>query len=104
MPRAMFGCITLCVTPADEFRFIDHVSWPAEPELFSLCVLDGILDALLIDLGESPGGATFTLEAIEWRPVSSVPRAYGIATREAVSELYGLDQRERLGFVDDNAA
>jgi hypothetical protein len=101
--RELYGSVTLHVVPSEEFRFVDNAAWPEQREVFSQCVLDGILDALLIDLGAPPGKATFVLEAIEWRKGSSVPRAYGEAAREAVGELFALNERERLGIGDEDA-
>ena len=102
--RMLFGSVTLRVSPADEFSFVDNAAWPLnDADEYSEAVLDGILDALLLDVCEPPGGAQFVLEAIEWRPVASVPHGYKQAAREAVGDLYGLDQRERLGFADDDA-
>jgi hypothetical protein len=69
----------------------------------SACVLDGILDALLLDLGVSPGGE-FILESVEWRKIDSVPAAYGATAREAVGELFRSNERDRLGLSGDEHA
>jgi hypothetical protein len=66
-------------------------------------VLDGILDSLLFDVCAPPGKATFSLEAIEWRSESSVPWAYYQASREAVTEAFGLNEKSRLGMSDEDA-
>jgi hypothetical protein len=76
---------------------------PGEDSVHSACVLDGILDALLLDLGVSPGGE-FILESVEWRKIDSVPAAYGATAREAVGELFRSNERDRLGLSGDEHA
>jgi len=94
--RRMFGKVTLRVDPAGEFSFVDCAAWPVGASEYSKFVRDGILDALLIDLGVAPGGK-FTLEHIEWQGGASAPAAYGAAARDATAELFGQEQLDPKG-------
>jgi hypothetical protein len=89
--RPLFGHVSLRVEPSHEFSFIDEAVWPDGWDEHSACVRDGILDALLIDLGCAPGGK-FILERVDWRGDSSVPAAYRAAARQAVCELFVKNQ------------
>jgi hypothetical protein len=100
--RELFGGVTLRVRPAESFVFESACVWPGSKEEFEESILDGILDALLVDLTSAPGAAAFVLEAIEWRGDSSVPRAYYMAAREAVGEAFALNEQERLRVADRN--
>ncbi len=98
--RIMFGAVTLQVSAADEFCFIaDSALWPRNPESFSDAVLEGILDALFIDVGSAPGRAQFILEAIGWDEEASVAYAYGQAAREAVTLAFEQNEKARLGIT-----
>jgi hypothetical protein len=98
--RPLFGQVTLRVEPSPEFAFFDEAVWPDGWDEYSISVRDGILDALLIDLGVAPGGK-FILERIEWQPDASVPAAYAAAARQAVCELCEKEQEggERANAV-----
>ena len=50
-PRYLFGKVTLSATPAAVFGYTSHVRWPTaeQTQLFEDCVLDGILDVLVIE-------------------------------------------------------
>jgi hypothetical protein len=97
--REMFGAVTIRVVPADEFALEIALKWPDGSRAidYTNAVLDGILDCLFVDVGASLGKARFRLEAIEWRDDSSVPFAYYRATRECVREIFGLNEKGKLG-------
>lgn len=73
--RILFGHLTLEATPSETFSYHEEVTWPTDYPYFNGCVIDGILDALLIDLGHTPGNTCFVLKAVEWHEEYSVPRA-----------------------------
>jgi hypothetical protein len=98
VPRAMFGAVTLRVEPSDSFRFDSNCTFPLSPDQYLNAVIDGIFDALFVDLNTGPERGLFVLHAMEWREGISVPYAYYRATREAVSEAFALNEQERCGI------
>ena len=94
----MFAHLTLTAEPSEAFGYVEEVKWPTDYPYFKHCVLDGILDGLLVDLGRTPAQVRFTLNAIKWHEEHSVPHAYYRAAREAVTEIFGLNERLRLSI------
>lgn len=92
--RIMFAEITLTAEASDSFSYVERIVWPTDYPYFKHCVLDGILDGVLIDLARSPSRMSFSLERINWHEEQSVPRAYYCAARELVGEIFGADERE----------
>lgn len=89
--RILYGEVTLTAAPSLEFSYHSIVSWPTDYPHFQHCVIDGILDAIFIDLVLSPSCVEFKLENIGWHDDDSVPRAYYQAARGAVGEIFALD-------------
>ncbi len=87
-PRAEFGWVRMTGEPSAVFGYRSQVEWPEESGRFEAAVLDGILDELL---AAGPGmvalNASFTLEAIKWHPVDSVPQAFYWAARAAARSI-----------------
>jgi len=99
--RILFGQLTLEATPSETFSYHEEATWPTDYPYFNGCVIDGILDALLIDLGHTPGNTCFVLKAVEWHEEYSVPRAYHEAAREAVAEIFAENEKHRIGYPFD---
>lgn len=90
--RIMFGELTLTAKPSESFAYTERIAWPTDYPLFNHCVLDGILDGVLIDLRRSPACVAFTLDAIQWHDEDSVPHAYYCAAREAVGHIFAANE------------
>jgi hypothetical protein len=99
--RIMYADLTLTAEPFEAFAYVEQVNWPIDYPYFKHCVLDGILTGVLIDLGHVPTRVRFTLNAIKWEEQNSVPHAYYQAAREAVKEIFGLNERLRLRIPDE---
>jgi hypothetical protein len=99
----MFGAVTLRVTPSSSFRFESNCTFPLSSDFYQNAVVDGIFDALFVDLNTGPERAAFVLQSIEWRESISVPYAYYRATRDAVSEAFALNEEERVGIQGSTA-
>ena len=91
--RIMFGEVTLTAAPSQAFSFTEEITWPTDYPYFKRCVLDGILDAVFIDLAGAPSHVSFVLNEIKWHEATSVPHAYYRAAREAVEEVFAEDER-----------
>ncbi|HRB33125.1 MAG TPA: hypothetical protein PLP93_08150 [Nitrosomonas sp.] len=91
--RILFAELTLTAEPSSAFAYLEKVVWPTDYLYFKHCVLDGILDGVLIDLARAPTYLSFTLNAINWHEEHSVPRAYYRAAREAIGEIFASDER-----------
>src|SRR4051794_4666318 len=67
-PRCLFGQVTLSAVPAVEFSYSSRVSWPAreQVQLYEDCVLEGILDVVIVQRNEPVLGIAVTLEEIAW--------------------------------------
>ena len=94
--RIMFAELVLSAAPSESFSFVERIYWPSDDPQFPKCVLDGILDSVLVDLRCTPASVSFTLEAIKWHEKHSVPHAYYRAARDAAGEIFANDERLSL--------
>ena len=94
-PRHLFGQLTLSAIPATEFSYTSRVTWPPGEhlQLYEDCVLDGILDVLVIERTYPVFGVAVTLEQMGWHEVDSSALAYGMAARQAVRRIIGPEGR-----------
>jgi hypothetical protein len=94
-PRFLFGQLTLSAVPAREFIYTSRVTWPTseQAQLFEDCVLDGILDVLVIEQTYPVLGIAVTLERITWNEVDSCALAYGMAARQAMRRIIAPEGR-----------
>lgn len=88
-PRILFGQLTLSAMPAAEFSYTSRISWPApeQAQIFEDCVLEGILDVLVIDQPNPVFGVAITLERIAWHEVDSCALAYRMAAQQAMRRI-----------------
>jgi hypothetical protein len=95
-PRCLFGKVTLSATPAAEFSYMSRVRWPAgeQAQLFEDCVLDGILDVLVIEQTYPVLGVAVALEKMDWHEVDSCALGYGMAARQAMRRIIAPEGRD----------
>jgi hypothetical protein len=88
-PRYLFGQVTLSAVPAAEFSYESRVTWPANEQvhLYEDCVLDGILDVLLIGQTHPILSLAVTLEEMAWHEIDSCALAYGLAAQQAMRRI-----------------
>ena len=87
--RTVFGHVTLSATPATEFSYTSRVTWPAgeRVQLYEDCVLDGILDVIIVQHTFPVLGLAVTLEEISWHEIDSCALGYGMAARQAIERI-----------------
>jgi hypothetical protein len=97
-PRNLFGQVTLSATPADEFSYFSRVSWPDKEQfqMYEDCVLDGILNAILIQRTDPVLGVAVTLEEIAWNEIESCALAYGMAAQQAMNKVLSAGGSEPI--------
>jgi len=104
--RTLFGKLTLSAVPAMEFTYTSRVTWPVgeHVQLYEDCVLDGILDILMVQ-HEPILGLVVTLEEISWHEVDSCALAYGMAARQAIERILSPERgASNYEFVDSPSA
>jgi hypothetical protein len=90
-PRSLFGQVTLSAVPASEFSYSSRVTWPAgeQVQIYEDCVLDGILDVLLVQQAEPVLGIAVTLEEIAWHEIESCAFGYRMAAQQTMKLVLG---------------
>jgi hypothetical protein len=86
----LFGQVTLSAVPADEFSYSSRVAWLAGElvQLYKDCVLEGILDVIIVQRTEPVLGIAVTLEEIAWHEVDSCAFAYRMAAQQAMQQIF----------------
>ncbi|HXT10655.1 MAG TPA: hypothetical protein VN873_03765 [Candidatus Angelobacter sp.] len=95
-PRYVFGQVTLSAVPAEGLGYSSRVTWPAgeQVQLYEDCVLEGILDAIILQPIEPVLGIAVTLEEIAWHEVDSCAGAYHMAAQQAMQQILSAGGRE----------
>ena len=95
-PRTLFGQVTLSAIPATEFSYSSRVTWPAgeQVQLYEDCVLDGILEVLIVQQAEPVLGVAVPLEEIAWHEVDSCALAYRMAAQQTMKLVLGAGGNE----------
>lgn len=90
-PRFLFGQVTLSAVPANEFSYSSRATWPVgeQVRLYEDCVLEGILDVIIVQGHEPVLGVAVTLEEIAWHEVESCALAYRMAAQQAMQQILG---------------
>jgi len=105
--RILFGQVTLSAVPAHEFLYASRVTWPIceHVQLYEDCVLDGILDVLMVQHTYPVLAVAVTLEEIVWHEVDFCALAYGMAARQAIEHILSPEGRApNYEFVDTSPA
>ncbi len=105
--RTLFGQLTLSAIPATEFTYTSRVTWPVgeQVQLYEDCVLDGILDILMVQHEPPVLGMAITLEEISWHEVDSCALAYGMAARQAIERILSPERgAPNYEFIDSPSA
>jgi hypothetical protein len=103
----LFGQLTLSAVPATEFTYTSRVTWPVgeHVQLYEDCVLDGILDILMVQHEPPVLGMAITLEEISWHEVDSCALAYGMAARQAIERILTPERgAPNYEFIDSPSA